>query len=103
MSVNIKQLAKKIGLSPIVCSCGRRIHIMDALMAFFELIVKECREGNTVRIKNFGTFAAKEYKGRKLVTPVMDGGEISFGDSLALRFRQSQVAKMKLNKAKKEN
>jgi len=102
MSMNIKQLAKKIGLSPIVCSCGRRIHIMDALLDFFNLIIEECRSGETVRIKNFGTFAAKEYKGRKLVTPVMDGGEIYFGDSLALRFRQSQVAKMKLNETEKE-
>ena len=68
------------------------------LERLFELIIARCANGETVRIKNFGTFKMRMMKGRILKSPLMEGGEIEFPDTQVLRFHQSTVAKEMLNK-----
>lgn len=64
----------------------------------FEEILKRVGSGEEVRVKGFGTFKAKVYPGRTLQSPTVNGGEpIKFSDSITLKFRQSQLAKQRLN------
>lgn len=95
---NIKDAAKKSGLNPIACKCGRKINTLAALMKFFDVIIDLCRAGEEVRVKNFGIFHSKITKGRTLISPLLKDGQIDFDDVKTLRFRQSQGGKDKLNK-----
>lgn len=94
---NLSDIAAEVGLAAIRCICGRKIKGRPALEAFFDRIIEECRDGGEVRIKNFGTFTARLYRGRKVTSPALQKGQIEFGDSLVLRFHQSVGAKKRLN------
>lgn len=95
---NLTDIAAEVGLATIRCACGRRMKGRQALEAFFNRIIEECRDGGEVRIKNFGTFTARLHRGRKVHSPaVAQGLEVEFNDSLVLRFHQSIGAKQRLN------
>lgn len=99
----LSDIAKEAGLNPVRIppdADKARLKNLDTsipLEEFFNLIIAKCAAGETVRIKNFGTFKMRTMKGRTLKSPLMEGGEISFPDTQVLRFHQSQVAKGKLN------
>lgn len=94
----LNEIAKEAGLNPVEDpETGRKINTSDVLDEFFKKVLEHCAAGETVRIKNFGTFRMRTYKGRTLKSPLMDGGEITFDDTQSLRFHQSQVAKRTLN------
>jgi len=94
----LHDIAKEAGLNPLRDDeHGIRIDTTEVVEDFFDKIIEHCRNGETVRIKNFGTFKARVYKGRTLKSPLLEDGEITFGDQLVLRFHQSLVAKRKLN------
>jgi nucleoid DNA-binding protein len=92
-------IAKKAKLSPMQCGhCGSSNDAQASLEDFFDLILRKVAAGGVVHIKGFGVFRARPHKGRTLHTPVMEGGQITFGDRMVLRFHQSIVAKAKLAK-----
>lgn len=94
----LNDVAREAGLNPAEDKkTGKKLNTSEALEDFFNLIIKKCSEGQTVRIKNFGTFRMRTMKGRTLKSPLMEGGEISFPDTQVLRFHQSGIAKGKLN------
>jgi nucleoid DNA-binding protein len=94
----LHDIAKEVGLNPIKDDeNGIRLDTSEVLEDFFNTIIEHCKNGETVRIKNFGTFKARVYKGRTLKSPLLEDGEITFGDQLVLRFHQSLVAKRRLN------
>lgn len=76
----------------------------DIVVDVFEEILKRVSNGEQVRIKGFGTFEQRTYPGRTLRTPAVNDGEpITFSDSIMLKFRQSAIAKRRLNaKAEKK-
>lgn len=86
------------GMVDIAKSIGVK---QDIVSEVFEEILKRVDNGEEVRIKGFGTFKGKVYPGRTLQSPTVNGGKpIKFGDSVTLKFRQSQLAKQRLNKPK---
>jgi len=99
----LNDIAKEAGLNPYKpdptqdLSRVKNLDTTKELEDFFNLILKKCAEGETVRIKNFGTFRMKTMKGRTLKSPLMEGGQITFPDTQVLRFHQSAVAKQSLN------
>lgn len=99
----LNDIAKEAGLNPVKVTEevkeGRRKNVdtTEQLEKLFELIIQRCSEGETVRIKNFGTFRMRTMKGRTLKSPLMEGGQITFPDTQVLRFHQSTVAKKLLN------
>lgn len=95
----MSEVAREAGLNPVEDpNSGKKIWTSDVLDRFFELVVQKCAEGETVRIKNFGSFSMKTFPGRTLKSPLMEGGEVTFPDTQVLRFSQSSVAKALLNK-----
>jgi DNA-binding protein HU-beta len=87
----LNEVAKSAGVKP------------DEVEEVFEQVLRMVADGQTVRIKGFGAFERKLYAGRTLTTPaVNDGKAITFPDSFVLRFRQSQVAKQRINAAAKK-
>jgi len=95
----LKDIVKKIGLSPLKLESGQSVQLMALIEEMFAAIVDECKKKDgAVRIKDFGTFTARINKGRKLKTPLVEGGEVEFGDILLLKFHQSPVSKQRLNK-----
>ncbi len=82
----VTEIAKESGLKP------------DIVANVFETILSLVAGGDKIRVKGFGTFERKMYKGRTLVTPaVNDGAPIKYGDSFVLKFHQSQLAKRRIN------
>ena len=83
------------GLQEIAKKAGVRT---ETVQLIFETVLSEIAAGESVRIKGFGTFDRILYKGRTLVTPAVgEGKPISYPDSWVLKFRQSQIAKRRLN------
>lgn len=94
----LADIAKEAGLNPVVDpNTGKKIWTNEVLERFFELILERVASGERVHIKNFGSFSMKLYRGRTLNSPLMEDGEVTFGDRQTLRFSQSQKAKAKLN------
>ena len=94
----LKDIAKKVGLNPLKLENGQSVNVMELIEEMFMAIVDECRsKEGSVRIKDFGTFSARLNKGRKLKTPLMEDGEVEFGDMLLMKFHQSTVSKKRLN------
>jgi nucleoid DNA-binding protein len=92
-------VAREAGLNPLRCpECGLRLDTLEAVREFFRVIIRRVRNGEKVHIKGFGVFSAKLLKGRVVKTPLMEGGEIRFTDTLVLRFHQAQEAKEELNR-----
>jgi len=80
------EVAKEAGLKP------------DVVANVFETILSMAANGELVRIKGFGTFQRRSYKGRTLVTPAVNGGNpITYPDSFVLKFHQSGLAKRRIN------
>lgn len=70
----------------------------EVVQDVFEAILSMVKNGDDVRIKGFGTFERKTYPGRTLQTPAVNEGKpIKFADSFLLKFRQSALAKRRLN------
>ena len=93
----MNEVAKESGVNPVECShCGRKTYTDRVLSRFFQVILDRVAKGETVHIKNFGTFEAKELKGRKYKKPLNNRTD-GFEDQLVLRFRQSLNAKNYLN------
>jgi len=66
-------------------------------------IIRFLQKGEPVKLTGFGTFERKLHRGRTLKTPaVQDGDPITYPDSYAMRFRQSPIAKQRLNTAPKK-
>ncbi len=76
---------------------GTHVDVEQMVKAVFGLVVEHVAKGHAVKIQGFGTFEAKLFKGRKLVSPLVKGGSLEFDDQLILRFRQSQSAKIRIN------
>lgn len=99
----MNEIAREACLNPVTIddgvynSRGKNLDTTEQLERLFELIIEKCAEGDTVRIKNFGTFKMRTMKGRTLKSPLMPDGEVTFPDTQVLRFHQSTVAKEKLN------
>jgi len=80
------EVAKESGLKP------------DVVANIFETILAMTANGDLVRIKGFGTFQRRKYKGRTLRTPAVNNGEpITYPDSFVLKFHQSTLAKRRIN------
>jgi nucleoid DNA-binding protein len=82
-----------------IVDVARGAHLKsDVITDVFEEILKQVRAGERVRIKGFGSFEMKTYPGRTLRTPAVNGGKpITFKASKVLKFRQSGLAKKRLN------
>lgn len=80
------EVAKESGLKP------------EVVVNVFETILAMAANGDKVRIKGFGTFERRNYKGRTLITPAVNNGEpITYPDSFVLKFHQSTLAKRRIN------
>jgi nucleoid DNA-binding protein len=80
------EVAKEAGLKP------------EVVANVFETILSMAANGDSVRIKGFGTFERRNYPGRTLVTPAVNNGEpITYPDSYVLKFHQSGLAKRRIN------
>jgi len=80
------EVAKESGIKP------------EVVANTFETILAMVASGDKVRIKGFGTFERRNYKGRTLVTPAVNNGEpITYPDSFVLKFHQSTLAKRRIN------
>jgi len=76
---------------------GSKSDVEHLIKEVFGVILERCAKGDNVKVRGFGVFAASNFKGRTLRSPLMKGGLIEFADQLVLRFRQSQSAKGKIN------
>lgn len=80
------EVAKESGVKP------------DVITNVFETILSMVASGDKVRIKGFGAFERRKYKGRTLTSSAVNDGEpITYPDSHVLKFRQSGLAKRRLN------
>lgn len=104
MMAGLSHVARECGADPLRCpKCGHQIRTLDSLRAVFRHIVRLVMDGQRVRISDFGVFYAKVLAGRTVRSPILDGGEASFSDSLVLRFSQSKKLKAVLNPDKRSN
>lgn len=70
----------------------------------FSQIMNAVERGDKVRINGFGTFSRGLYKARTLTTPaVNDGKPMELPETNTLKFKQSNQAKVRLNKPKKSS
>jgi len=82
-----KELAKTAGL--------RNASIVEDV---FEVIMKHIERGDTVTIRGFGTFRRDIHKGRTQVTPLVEGGEVTYRDRYVLKFKASTLVKDRINR-----
>lgn len=95
----VKDVARDAGLNPVKCpDCAASIDTIEAVRAMFRAILRRCRMGERVIIKDFGVFEAKVLRGRKVISPLLPGGEGKFDDVVVLRFRSAVNVKKSLNK-----
>lgn len=86
--------AAEAGLAPVACrECGAKVATNDAFQRLFQIIMDRLKTGETVQVKGFGTFRAKLLKGRTMSSPLVEGGQTSFGDKLLIKFHSAPVAK----------
>jgi nucleoid DNA-binding protein len=78
---------------------GSKADVEHLLKCSFAVMLERVAAGGQLKLRGFGVFEAKTFKGRTLKSPLMEdqGGEIEFPDQLVLRFRQSQAAKKLIN------
>lgn len=79
-----------------------RTKVEEILTDAFQVILEFASMGDKVKISKFGTFKASFFKGRTLMTPLMEGGSIDFKDQLVLRFKQASKAKKIINELGKK-
>lgn len=82
------------GIADVAKGSGLKI---DAVADVFEEILARVSRGEPVRIKGFGTFERRKFPGRTLKTPLVPGGSVTYPDAFAVRFRQSVLAKQRMN------
>jgi len=82
------------GMADVARGAGVKVDVVEDV--FNEVLRILCR-GDSVRIKGFGVFERKTYPGRTLNTPVIPDQTVTFPDSYRMKFRQSQIAKHRLN------
>lgn len=91
--------ARVAGVDKVICpQCGSHFSTDGVLRRFFQGVLKMVKSGDAVIVPKFGTFNAKIWKGRTHATPITPSGEVSFTDTLVLRFRQAHAARTYLNK-----
>jgi nucleoid DNA-binding protein len=93
----LNDILKEIGLNPIKVQGGVSIDTTELIEALFVEIAKRCAQGKRIHIKNFGTFEARKHKGRTLHTPLVEGGEVTYGDMMLLKFKQAGKSKRLMN------
>lgn len=96
----LKDIAKEVGLCPLKVDSGASIDTMPLIEAMFAEITEQCRQGEEVKIKDFGSFKVKINRGRTIRTPLVEGGEIKSGDILLLKYHQANKSKKRLNEDK---
>lgn len=96
--INMSDISKEVGLHTITCpNCGSKMKGANAINAFFQAILRHCKNGMEVGIWGFGSFRATRIKGRKVKSPLLKDGEGTFKDRLVLRFHQYNAVKGVLN------
>lgn len=99
-SIRGEEVAKKAGLNPVTCPhCGKSFSVLQNLKSFFATMLDEAKAGKRVMIRDFGVFVVKLIKGHSIETPLVPG-MTGYGDTHALRFRQSKAVRLTLNKKK---
>lgn len=96
----LKDIAKEVGLCPLKVDSGANVDTMPLIEAMFAEITEKCRAGDTVKIKDFGSFSVRINKGRTIKTPLVEGGEIKSGDILLMKYHQANKSKKRLNEDK---
>jgi nucleoid DNA-binding protein len=100
--VNIWAIARKVGLDCVMCPhCEKKINASLMLESFFNKILEECKNGKVVKIKNFGSFDAREIRARVIKSPVLKGGQALMNKAKVLRFNVTNTAKNFLNDRQK--
>lgn len=100
MTSTFKKAAKEAGVDQVVCpQCGARFTTGDVIKRFFRGVLELVRRGEHIHIPDFGVFTAKVWKGRSHATPIIPSGQVAFGDTWVLRFKQSKAAKLFLNRS----
>ncbi len=93
-----KEVAREAGLNPMLCPhCGRHFSTNNVIKELFRRVLAYIVAGHEVRISHLGTFVTKIVKGRTLRTPIMEGGEVTYGDRKVLTFKQTKAVKGILN------
>lgn len=69
----------------------------SAIDDVFSAIVRLTRKGKRVSIRGFGTFYAHLHRGRTQITPLVQGGKVTYSDRLVLKFKPSLSAKQRMN------
>lgn len=99
---NTSRVAKEAGVERVVCPrCGSRFRTDELLDRFFKGLIELLRRGEEVRIKGFGVFGARIWKGRTLKTPLIPGGGCKFPDTWVVRFRLSLAARNEINRERR--
>jgi nucleoid DNA-binding protein len=75
----------------------KKEYVEEIIKCFLDNILECVADGENVRLKNFGTFSTTKSKGAKIIPPSNGNKLIFYRDSLVLRFRQSRLAKKRIN------
>lgn len=99
----LTDVAKEAGAHPIRCPhCGAHFKIHKVLEMLFTAIQKMVRDGETVSIRNFGTFRLRTVFGRVMKNPFNEHKSITFPDRKVLCFHQSVATKAFMNREPNE-
>lgn len=85
----MKELAKAAGF--------QRASVVEDV---FEVIMKMVERGEPVTIRGFGTFRRQIHRGRTQITPLVEGGKVTYKDRWVLKFKPSDAAKDRINRSK---
>ena len=94
-----RRIAKEAGLNPVICPhCGRKVKTDALIDNLWAKVVERLKDGESVSIKNFGSFIARLMKPRKFAGPQVEfSGVEGFGARTVLRFKQSGAVRAHLN------
>jgi nucleoid DNA-binding protein len=82
----IKKLAKSAGVAP------------EAVEDILSAIVRFARTGERVSLKGFGAFYSQLHPGRTQITPLVEGGKVTYTDRTILKFKPSKALKQRMNR-----
>lgn len=88
--VTVRELARRAGLTH------------EEARRFVDAIGDELVLGREVRLTGVGILRVVETRARKLVTPMFEAGSVKIPRSRSVRFRQSKVIKMRLNRRRRK-
>jgi nucleoid DNA-binding protein len=69
----------------------------------FAAIVRLTRDGARVSLRGFGAFWAGIHPGRTQITPLVEGGSVTYGDRVIMKFKPSTALKQRMNRPRKES